>query len=199
MKHILFVLLLFIEFALSGQSLVSSQTQVRTCVQTNECSIKNNSSYLFYDESKNQFYLKIDFNKLRTGEDSLDYWLDDLSDTYLYAKVPFQKENFPQLSNTNAKTFKINGQIYFNYIWHNQEIELSIYSIENSGLSQSQTINKYTNYKVNFGFSVLPKDFKIHKKAHHLKNTIFVSIGMGHINLLEPGMEGYVKEVYAHD
>ena len=52
------------------------------------------------------------------------------------------------------------------------------------------------NYKVSFGFPVVPKDYKIHKKAHHLKNTIFISIGLGQINLLEPGMEAYLKEVY---
>ncbi len=196
MKFIVFILFLTIGYTLSSQSIISSQTQVRTCLQENECSLTNSSSYLFYDETKNQFYLKVDFNKLKTGQDSVDYWLNDLSDTYLYFIAPLQKENFPSLSNANAKTFYVNGKVLLNNIWHDQKIELSIFLTDNSSLNFSQTANKYMNYKVSFGFPVVPKDYKIHKKAHHLKNTIFISIGLGQINLLEPGMEAYLKEVY---
>ena len=185
-------------FVVSAQSLVSSHTSVRTCVSDKECSSVSSSSYVFYDESKNAFYLKIDFDKLKVGVDSLDYWLDDLNDTYLFFKAPLRKEDFPTLSNSNAKTFKVNGQLFINDVWRSQSIELSIFGTENSSLNFSQNANPYKNYKVSFGFSIVPKEFKLHKKPHHLKDVIYISIGMGQINLLEPGMESFVQEAYIH-
>lgn len=198
MKKALIALLFSMSFIAEAQSIISSVAGVRTCLNNQECSSSNSASYLFYDESKNAFYLKLDFNALRTGVDSMDLWLDDLKNKFLYLKAPLRKEEFPALSNNNAKTIKVNAEVYINQIWDSQWIEISIFSTENSHLNFNQTPGAYNNYKASFGFSLEPRTFKLDTMPHHLTETIFVSIGLGFINLLEPGMEKYIREAYDH-
>jgi hypothetical protein len=180
------------------QSIISSIAGVRTCLNNTECSSLNSASYLFYDEAKNAFYFKLDFNALRTGVDSMDVWLDDLKDKYLYFKAPLRKEEFPSLSNSNAKTYQINAEVFMNQVWEAQSVDISIFTTENSQLNYGQTSSNYNKYKVSFGFSLDPRTFKLDTMPHHLTETIFISIGLGFINQLEPGMEKFVKEAYDH-
>lgn len=185
--------------ALFSQSIVSSSTYIKTCIDKTECSSISNSSYLFYDQSKGALYLKLDFNKFRTGEDSVDYWLDDLKETNLYFKVDFPQENFTGLTNHQHKTYKLNGQVFLNGIWHHQSIDITIYSSENSIASNTNSgQNIYDNYKINTSFNILPKDFKINKKPHHLKKIIFVGIALGRINQLLPEQQAILGEAYNH-
>src|SRR5690606_14951365 len=102
MKHVLCILATFFILKVSGQDVIPSNTYVRTCLNDIECSSINSSSFLFYDESNSKFYIKIDFNMMKTGNDSVDFWLEDLSDTYFYFKAPLLRENFPDLSSYNA-------------------------------------------------------------------------------------------------
>lgn len=191
-----FVLLLV---KLQGQNILSSNSFIQTCINNSQCFSINNSSYLFYDESKSALYLKIDFAKFKSGQDSLDEWLDDLGSTYLYFKGPVDKDVFQSgFANHHTKVLKLHGQAYLNGIWHNQDVELSLFSSENSIINTTNNNAQYDNIKVNFGLSIMPKDYKIHKKAHHLKKTIFIGITMGRINLLQPGMESILKEAYDH-
>ena len=182
----------------SKAQIISSNTYIRTCLNNSECSSISQSSLLFFDENKNCLYLVVDFNNFRTGEDSLDSWLADLSETSLFYKVPFPPENFLGLSNNKQKNFKLKGQTYLNGIWQNQDIELSLYSSENSVTSNSNIGNNYDAYKVNFSLSIVPKDFKIHKKAHRLKETVFIGIALGRINQLKPEYLRLIGDAYNH-
>lgn len=128
----------------------------------------------------------------------MDTWLDDLKGKYLYLKATLRKEEFPMLSNSNAKSYPVNAQVYMNEVWEDQPVEISIFTTENSQLNYGQTVSNYNRYKVSFGFSLDPKTFKLDTMPHHLTETIFISIGLGFINELEPGMEKYVKEAYDH-
>jgi hypothetical protein len=190
---------LFLAASLNAQNLVPSNTYVRTCLNDVECSSINSSSHIFYDEAKAQFYLKLDFNAMKTGQDSVDFWLNDLSDTYFFFKASLPREQFPNLSSYNAKTFKMDGQAFLNNIWRHQVIDISIYRAENDLINNSTNANKFDAYKVNFSFSFQPKEFNIHKKPQRLTNTIFVGVGGGQINLLKAGMENQVGEAYSHE
>src|SRR5688500_19051442 len=112
MKTALFISAFIISFALKGQDVHPSNTYFRTCLSDIECSSINSSSYLFYDEVKSEFYIKIDFNKLKTGVDSVDFWLQELTGSYLYFKAPLLKEQLPSFSNYNRKTVKLIGQSF---------------------------------------------------------------------------------------
>lgn len=198
MKKVLIILGLSLISLLHKAQIISSNTYIRTCINKLECASISNSSLLFYDENKNSLYLKVDFNNFKTGEDSLDNWLDDLSETALYYKAPFPPENFLGLSNNQHKNFTLKGQTYLNGIWLDQIVELSLYSSENSITSASNIGNNYDNYKVNFSISVVPKDFKLHKKPHHLTETIFIGLALGRINLLKPETLPLLGEAYNH-
>lgn len=197
MKYKITLLLLFIlsAFKFIAQT-VSSTTYVQTCYNKTQCSSINNSSFLFFDEARNELYLKVDFNNFKSGEDSIDDWLNDLTETALYFKAPFQADNFSGLSNHNHKNYTLHGQVFFNGIWHNQTIELSVFAAESNTLGPNNNGNKYDNYKVNFSLSIAPKDFKIHKKPHHLTKTIYIGLALGRINLLLPGKETILGEAY---
>jgi hypothetical protein len=198
MKTLLIVFGFSIISLFNQAQIISSNTYIRTCINKLECASISNSSLLFYDENKNSLYLKIDFNNFKTGQDSLDNWLDDLSETALYYKAPFPPENFLGLSNNQHKNFTLRGQTYMNGVWLDQTIELSLYSSENSITSASNIGNNFDNYKVNFSLSVVPKDFKLHKKPHHLTETIFIGIALGRINQLKPESRPLLGEAYNH-
>lgn len=184
---------------LFAQEILSSSTYIKTCIQKTECSSIGNSSIMFYDQSKASLYLRLDFNKFRFGQDSVDYWLDDLSATFLYFKIDFPQENFAGLIKHQLKTFKLNGQIYLNGIWQNQTIEVTVFCSDNSVFSSTNSgQNPYENYKLNMSFNILPKDFNIHKKPHHLKKVIFVGVALGRINLLQPDQQHLLGEAYNH-
>ena len=198
MKRCIYLITFFFFLKLQAQEINPSITYIKTCIEKTQCSSINNSSFLFYDELKAQFYLKVDFNKFKTGQDSIDYWLTDLTESFLYFKAPFAIENFSGLSNHNHKSFKLNGQVFFNGIWHNQSIDLSLFATENGTLSHANSGKLFEQLKVNFSLSIVPKDFKIHKKPHHLRKTIFIGVALGHINQLQQGQQLLLGEAYNH-
>jgi hypothetical protein len=93
-KATLLLLILFCVRNAVGQSIQSSNTYIQTKYHHALHYSVNNSSYLYYDESKQSLYLKIDFSKFKTGNDSLDDWLNDLSGTFFYLKFEIDKQLF---------------------------------------------------------------------------------------------------------
>jgi hypothetical protein len=200
MKKFVF-LLFFAAFSVisNAQDVFPSNTYVRTCLSDIECSSINSSSYLFYDEVKSKFYIKIDFNRLKTGVDSIDFWLEDLSDTYFYFKATLLKEQLPSLSSYNRKMIRLNGQAFLNNIWRPMVMEVSFFRAQDDMMNNNTNPNEFQAYKVSFNFSISPKDFNIHKKPQKLTNTIFIGVGAGQLNVLRPGMESLVGEAYSHE
>lgn len=188
----------FISFQILSQDLVSSGTSLESCQNSNNCYTVKGPSYLFYDESKNNFFLKIYFSDFKVAGDTADTWINRTQDSLLYFRAELQKENFPVLTNQNTKTFKVNGQIYFNNKWKDQSVEITLYSSENSIVNTTNTNSnlKYDNYKVNFSVPFVPKDFKNYKKLYYLNQTININITLGRINLLQPGMESLLSDIY---
>jgi hypothetical protein len=198
MRISILIILLILSFTPQAQNVIPSNTYVRTCLNDIECSSINSSSFLYYDEARNKFYIKIDFNRLKTGQDSVDFWLEDLTDTYFYFKATLPREQFPSLSSYNATNFKMVGQAFLNNRWNHQTIDITIYRAEHDMINNTVNANRFEAYKVNFSFSFSPKDFAIHKKPQRLTNIIFIGVGGGQINELSPGMEGQVGEAFEH-
>jgi hypothetical protein len=190
---------MLIAFRIHAQDVFPSSTYVRTCLSEIECSSINSSSYIFYDEVKSKFYIKLDFNRLKTGVDSIDFWLEDLSGTDFYFKAPLFKDQLPSLSSYNRKTIRLIGQAFLNDVWRALTIDVTFFRAENDLINNNTNSNEYDAYKINFNFSISPKDFNIHKKPQRLTNTIFIGVGGGHVNLLQPGMEGLLGEAYNHE
>jgi hypothetical protein len=197
-KSLLHILFIVIFFHSRAQDVMPSNTYVRTCLNDIECSSINSSSFLYYDEARGKFYIKIDFNSLKTGIDSVDFWLADLTDTYYYFKASLPPESLPQLSTYNRKTFRLVGQAFLNGIWRNQTLDITVFRAEANMMENTTDADRFSAYKVNTNFSISPKDFNIHKKPQRLTNTIFVGIGSGRINALQNGMEGQLGEAFNH-
>jgi hypothetical protein len=198
MNKLLLVLCLVVLRTGWGQDVHPSDTYIRTCINDLECSSINSSSYLFYNEGKGKFYIMIDFNRAKTGIDSVDFWLNDLSGTYFYFKAPLMREQLPGMSNYNQKTFKLVGQAFLNNVWHNQTMEVTFIRADNDMQSNTINANKMEALRVNLSFEIIPKHFNIHKKPQRLTNIIFVGIGSGKLNPLLPENQNMLGEAYAH-
>lgn len=196
MKRLYCFLLLACAAFSKAQDLVSSNTAIECCLDQADCATFKSGSLLFYDETKNELVLKIDFGQFRTPGDTSDNWINDISDTLLYYKAILNKEDFPVLSNQNSKTLRLNGKIYYNHIWKEQSIELSVYPTENSIVPGTSGGTRYDNVKVNFNLPFVPKDYKAYKKLYYNNQTVEISVTLGRINLLQPGMEHHLRDIY---
>lgn len=192
-----------------SQELISSATSVEFCSDADQCYTLKGPSYLFYDESKNAFYLKLDFLAYKISGDSTDNWLNNEADSAapLYLKIDLQKENFPESGNQKVTSVKCPAQLSFYNKWQDRVVEMDIFGTENSLMNinvNSGTMNggandmvrNYDLFKTTFSFSFIPKEFKTYKPLQYLDQTITVSVTTGRINLLKPGMEVVLKDVY---
>ena len=196
MKYLLAVCLFLISVNGRSQETFASNTSVESCNDQKDCLTVDHFSNLFYDESRGEFYLKVDFSRFKTEGDTTDNWLNDMVDSLFYFKAIFQKEDFPELSNQNAKTLKLNGRIFYNNIWKDQSVEVTIFTADNAVVPNPGTNFRYDSYKMTFNVPFTPKDFKAYRKLYYNNQTINITVTMGRINLLKPGMEFNLKEVY---
>jgi hypothetical protein len=180
------LLLLFLSLQAKAQYNISSNTFIQTYIAGQKCYSINNSSFIYYDENTHYVFLKVDFEKFKTAVDTIDEWLVDLTDSYLYFKAPLTNDFFIGLGANGHKRVKLNGWINLNGIW--KQLDFDLVSGFSAGIEQTNNKNHYDQYKVNFNFSFLPKEFKVDKKPHHLKKSIEIVISMGRINLIQPGM-----------
>lgn len=196
MKQFIYLAFLICSYCASAQNLVSSNTSVESCLDQNDCLTSKSGSLLFYDETKNELVLKVDFSQFRTEGDTTDNWINDITDTLFYYKAILNEEDFPVLSNQNSKTLKLNGKIYYNHIWKDQPVEVSLYPTENSIVPGGSGNFQYDQLKVNFNIPFVPKDFKAYKKLYYNNQTVDIAVTLGRINLLKPGMESHLKDIY---
>lgn len=192
MKKLL-ILLCVLAFTAKGQEVFSSKTYIQTCYHNQQCFSLNNTSFIFYSSDSHELTLVIDFSKFRIGNDTLDEWLDDLDDSKLIFKGYLETDNLLTLANHNSKTMIVNGSMTFNGISHAHSIELTLFEIKKDGMLSMDNQNDYfdrINANLQFGF--YPKEFKIHKKPHHLKKKITLAIYRGYVNPFKTGMEHWL-------
>jgi hypothetical protein len=195
MKKIIYIFLLFAFLQAKSQAVYPAETYIRTCISDIECSSIGGASHFFYDELNGMFYIKIDFASMKTGQDTVDFWLNDLADNFFYFKASLSKSRFPTLSPYNTQTIRLDGQMSLNNIWRNRSLNISLFRIADPFAGRDSE-SDYESYRVNLSFSFSPRDFNIHKKPQRLTSTIFVGISSGRINILKPGMEAFLGEAY---
>lgn len=189
MKFKIALLFFFLQFLqLKAQFNISSNTFIQTYINGQKFYSINNSSFIYYDENTHYIFLKVDFEKFKTSEDTIDEWLEDLTDSYLYYKAPLTNDFFLGIGANGHKRIKLNGWINLNGIWKEKQVDIDIISGLSGGIDQRNNKNHFDAYRVNFNFALLPKDFKINKKPHHLKKSLEIVVSMGSINLVQPGM-----------
>jgi hypothetical protein len=196
MKIFLSGFLFLLCFELQAQFLVSSNVVVEYCNPTDSCQNSNNSAFLFYDDSKNEFFLKIDFSHFRSDYDTANTWLNRERDTCFYYRFIFPKQDFPKLGIEERETFTVNGKMFYNNKWKDQAIELNIFAPQKNLMNNTSGPNStsYENYKINFTLPFLPRDFKTYKTAKFNEQTVNINVTYGRINSLKPGMESLLDE-----
>jgi len=200
MKKLFYIFLVLFSIHVQAQYLLSSNTNIESCNKLDTCISANNFSFLYYDESKSEFFLKVDFSNFR-AEGIVNNWIDKEKDTSLFFRMIFPKENFPVLGTEERKTFKVNGRIFYSNKWKDQPVEITVYSAQNSFLNNTSTSTNYTNngfenYKLNFTIPFVPSDFKKYAQPYYNSQVLNINVTLGRINMLRPGMEPLLSEVY---
>lgn len=192
MKNFLLVLVLYTS-SLFSQDVKPSKTYIQTCYQNQQCFSLNDNSFIFYNPSNHELTITTDMAKFKIGNDTLDEWLNDLDDTKLTFRGLLNTDNLLLLTHHNSKAILVNGQISFNGVIHAHTIEITLFEITREGMLYSDNKNDYfdrINANLQFGF--YPKEFKINKKAHHLKKKITLAIYKGYINPYKPEFENTI-------
>ncbi|WP_317899387.1 hypothetical protein [Aurantibacillus circumpalustris] len=191
MKKLLLIALICFSVKLNAQFLVSSNTAIEFCNERDSCLNANNFSFLFYDESKSEFFLKVDFSTFRTEQDTSNNWLINERDTCLYYRFIFPREDFPKLGIEERQSFKLNGKIFYNNKWKEQSIDLSMFAPQSNLMNNTSNPNStgFENYKVNFTLPFVPANFKKYKIPAYNKQVVNINVTLGRINMLKQGME----------
>lgn len=156
-------------------------------------SIKD-ASYIFCSPGNSEIYIALNFADLKCGVDSLDEWLLDLTDSKLVFKGHLPSGDLLLLTHHNTKSLAVNGEVTFNGFKHSHTVEINFFEISREGLLYNNNgHDHFDRVAVNVQFSILPKDFGIHKKPHHLKKKISVAIGKGIINEYKTEHESFIK------
>jgi len=192
MKHFIFILFV-ISFQLKAQDVNSSKTYINTCYNDQQCFSLNSASHIFFNQNTHELTIVVDFVKFKIGNDTLDEWLDDLDDTKLFFKGYLNTDNLLSLTHHNTKAIIVNGLMSFNGVSHSHSIELTLFEISKEGMLSVNYQNDYFDrIAANLQFGFYPKEFKINKKAHHLKKKITLAIYKGYVNPFKPGMEHWI-------
>lgn len=199
MKRILLIITLVLLLTNKGfsQAVITSPVYIQTCFQKTNCFAVSQLGYLFYDESSNEIIFKLDLTRSKTGKDTLDDWMDDLKGTNLYFVAQIKKEELLAIAINNSKTIHVSGSLYFNDTKQDITSDITAFrSAEGNQIKQQRIVeNVLENYTLNFGISFSPKDFKIHKRPHHLKKEINLGVAFGSINVLKPEFQNLINEL----
>jgi len=197
MKTCITLLLIVLCLQFKAQ-LISSNTTIESCNDKQNCLNVANFSLLYYDETTSQFYLHVDFGDFRVGADTNDNWLNRIKDTNFYFKAIMAKELFPPLGNQSTRDVTLHGEIFYGGVWKKLDVDMQIFTTESSILNTTNTNTnlQYDNYKVTFSVPFVPKDFKNYKNIYYNNQTVNISVTLGRINLLRPGMESLLDGAY---
>lgn len=179
------VVSVFIHLAVYSQDIRKSNTYIDTYYHGEKYFSIKEASLVYHNISNSELYIEIDFSDLKSGVDSLDEWLLDLTDTKLVFHSPLPVTDLLLLCHNHAKPIELKGKIEFNGKTHEQTATVNFFEVSKGGLlhqNSSTTDSYYDAISVNIQFSFLPKHFDITKKPHHLRKKISVAIARGIIN-----------------
>lgn len=179
---------------LLGQNALPSNTFVKTNYHNRDCFSNENATHLFFNELTQELTIVVDFSKCKVGHDSIDEWVKDIESTKMIFSGVISSTELLQLSNSNSRTYKINGKIKFNDITLEKPLEITFFEISKEGmLFRNNGNDYYDRIRANFQIEVSPIEFKIDRKAHKMKESISISVGSGYVNPFKPGMETIIE------
>lgn len=175
----------FCNWSLLSQDIRKSNTYIDTYYHGEKYFSIKEASLVYHNIANSELRVEISFSDLRSGIDSLDEWLMDLTDSKLVFSSPLPVTDLFSLCHNHAKPIELKGYITFNGKTHEQTVNANFFEVSKDGLvyqNGSFTDSYYDKISVNLQFSFLPKYFNIDKKPHHLRKKISVAIARGIIN-----------------
>jgi hypothetical protein len=185
MKQIFIIFILIASFStfVAQENGKISNTYIDTYYHGEKHFSIKDASAIYFNEGNSELTLIIDFASLKSGVDSLDEWLLDLTESKFVFKGYLPPGDLLTLSHHNLKSLDIVGIAEFNGITHRQEVLISFYEVSLDGmLFRNSGADYYDRIAANIQLTFLPKYFGVDKKPHHLKKKISIAIGRGVIN-----------------
>lgn len=185
MKNIFTIIILIgcVSFVVGQENSKRSNTYIDTYYHGEKHFSIKDASAIYFNEGNSELTLIIDFASLKSGVDSLDEWLLDLTDSKFVFKGYLPPGDLLTLSHHNLKSLEITGIAEFNGITHHQEVLISFYEVSMDGmLFRNSGADYYDRIAANIQLTLVPKYFGVDKKPHHLKKQISIAIGRGIIN-----------------
>lgn len=178
-----------------SQNVIPSTAYLQSCYNKHDCFSISNSALVFFNPNNNQLIAQFDFNKFKLGNDTLDEWLKELSETNLVFRGNLNTNDLLSLSHHNSKSILINGTIHFNGISKPHSLELTIFEISKDAILYKDNSQDYFDrVNANMQLAFYPKDFNIDKKHQHYKKSVTIAVYRGYINELKQGMEFLIKD-----
>jgi len=188
---------LIFAFSISkSQNIIPSTAYIQSCYNKHECFSISNSALVFFNPSNNELVAQFDFNKFKIGNDTLDEWLKDLTETNLVFKGNLNTNDLLSLSHHNSKSIIVNGIINFNGVSKPYSLELNIFEVpkDASLLFKENSQDYFDRVNANIQIAFYPKYFNIDKKHQHYKKSISIAVYRGYINELKQGQEFLIKD-----
>lgn len=162
--------------AVSLRAQQGSSTLIQTCHENTNCYHTKTPSFIYYDEGRAEMFIKMDLSQAGQ-DDSLGKWLQGIKKFQFVAAL--DKGKFPQPSNYHANYVTVNGITSVNGVSHQQQIDITIYQIEQGITTRPNNNNQYDEYRVDLSIPLVPEDYNL---GSDLKGTVFISINAGIIN-----------------
>src|ERR1041385_2853349 len=172
MKKLVF-LLVFITLISRGQNIVSTQVHFESKIRENEPVISNLNGHLFYDESREQLILRIEFPDSANLKSRADEWLIDLDSTSFFFIGNLSRQEFVPLPNVNSKRIAVQGSVIMHGVSDNTKTEVLMYQYRDENLAGNSAYS-YDSYKLDFKITVLPVDHNVEKGKYKLKEPILI-------------------------
>ena len=140
----LIVVLVVITFNIvmvQGQSYSSSRVYVQTNYHKEVCFSFSSDAFLYYDANKQELSFSIDFSTFKVGIDSLDEWLDDLSDGKLKFVASLPEDQLPPISNHSSRLFHLGGDLTMNGKTNKHIVDAVIFSITDQNTQHKSSGN----------------------------------------------------------
>ncbi len=191
----LFLQIIFAFSIAKSQNIIPSTAYIQSCYHKHECFSISNSALVFFNPGKNELIAQVDFNKFKLGNDSLDQWLKDLSETNLVFRGNLNTSDLLTLSHHNSKSLIVDGLINFNGFTKPYSLELNIFEVpkDASLLFKENSQDYFDRVNANIQIAFYPKDFNVDKRHQHYKKSVSIAIYRAYINELKQGMEFLIK------
>lgn len=169
----------------SAQMLSSSRVYVQTNYHKEVCFSFSSDAVLLYDANKQELNFYIDFATFKVGIDSLDEWLEDLSDSKLKFVAKLSEDQLPPPTNHSSRLLHLSGDLTMNGKTNRHTIDAVFFTTTDQNIQPKTSGNaQFDKTRIHLSLAFLPKEFGVDRRPHHLKKSIVIKVADGFVNFV---------------